>query len=244
MVINTSSRASQAREHLIGYIRENGLQVGEKLPSEPELAAALGVSRNTIREAYIALESENIVERRHGIGTFISQAPKIKEQLLDELIGFPHDIESAGYEFDFELISKSHITPPEEIREALQAEPNQQVLQVKFLLFANHAPAVYIMDHFAPWIDERRFDWDGFDGDMFTFVSVSLGIPERRIHTCIRASLAEGELAERLALSEGTPIVNVLSTVSTMDGKPTTFSSVYLNPKNFEFELTRVYRYR
>ena len=42
----------------------------EKLPSEFELAKLLGVSRATLREALRVLEEENIIVRRHGVGTF------------------------------------------------------------------------------------------------------------------------------------------------------------------------------
>lgn len=45
--------------------------VGDKLPSERELAAQYQVSRNSIREAIRLLELGNLVEIKHGDGTFI-----------------------------------------------------------------------------------------------------------------------------------------------------------------------------
>ncbi len=47
----------------------------QKLPSEFELAKQLGVSRATLREALRVLEEENIIIRRHGVGTFVNARP-------------------------------------------------------------------------------------------------------------------------------------------------------------------------
>ena len=47
----------------------------EKFPSEFELAKTLGVSRATLREALRTLEEENVVVRRHGVGTFVNSKP-------------------------------------------------------------------------------------------------------------------------------------------------------------------------
>lgn len=45
---------------------------GDRLPAERELSEAMGVSRPTIREAIRALIAMNILEARHGAGTFVS----------------------------------------------------------------------------------------------------------------------------------------------------------------------------
>lgn len=63
-------------ENIIGQIRrliESGeLAPGDKLPTEPELAQELGVSRTSIREALQVLEVLGIITRTPGRGTFIS----------------------------------------------------------------------------------------------------------------------------------------------------------------------------
>jgi GntR family transcriptional regulator len=59
----------QAVEAIQTYVSERGLGVGERLPSEVELGALLGVGRSTIREAMGHLELARVVERRRGVGT-------------------------------------------------------------------------------------------------------------------------------------------------------------------------------
>ena len=48
------------------------LQAGQRLPAERDLAAQLGLSRPSLREAIRALIALNILESRHGEGTFVS----------------------------------------------------------------------------------------------------------------------------------------------------------------------------
>src|SRR5918993_3660734 len=51
--------------------------IGERLPSERELALAFGVSRPTVREAVFALELDGLVEVRKGVGVFaIARSPR------------------------------------------------------------------------------------------------------------------------------------------------------------------------
>ena len=57
------------KQHIIA----NGLQAGDRLPSEPELSASLGVSRNVVRQALSSLEAVGIVRSEHGRGTFVAE---------------------------------------------------------------------------------------------------------------------------------------------------------------------------
>jgi len=59
------------RESLRAYIVDNRLQAGAILPPEGEIAAQLGVSRSSVREAIRALELAGILESRRGVGIFV-----------------------------------------------------------------------------------------------------------------------------------------------------------------------------
>ncbi|AXH96237.1 FadR/GntR family transcriptional regulator [Ornithinimicrobium avium] len=58
-------------EEIKDYIREHGLRPGDPLPTENELCEELGVSRSSVREAMRTLSSLDIVEVRHGHGSFV-----------------------------------------------------------------------------------------------------------------------------------------------------------------------------
>lgn len=63
-------------DQIIALIQVKQLQAGDKLPSERELSEELGVSRTVLREAIKALEERELVEVRHGSGTFV-RSPSI-----------------------------------------------------------------------------------------------------------------------------------------------------------------------
>lgn len=67
------SRADAAVESLTAYIAEVELAVGERLPSERDLSAALGVSRPILREALKHLAALGIVEAKTGSGTYLKK---------------------------------------------------------------------------------------------------------------------------------------------------------------------------
>ena len=58
-------------EKLTADIRMGRLLAGEKLPSEAEIMKHFGVSRTVVREALSKLQAAQLVETRHGIGTFV-----------------------------------------------------------------------------------------------------------------------------------------------------------------------------
>ncbi|WP_328771694.1 FadR/GntR family transcriptional regulator [Streptomyces sp. NBC_00286] len=66
--------SSQIQREVMQLILDRKLRAGAPLPTEAELMGALGVSRNSVREALKALQALDIVEIRHGYGTYVGQA--------------------------------------------------------------------------------------------------------------------------------------------------------------------------
>ncbi|MFE2278482.1 FadR/GntR family transcriptional regulator [Streptomyces sp. NPDC059454] len=63
----------RAIERITAMIREGELEPGERLPTERELAARLGISRSSMREAIRALTVLGVVEARHGSGIYVTR---------------------------------------------------------------------------------------------------------------------------------------------------------------------------
>ncbi|MCX2948659.1 FadR/GntR family transcriptional regulator [Lentzea sp. NEAU-D7] len=61
----------QVLERLRAHVVEAGLSAGDRLPAERDLAASLGVSRASIKQAIVVLEVQGLVEARHGGGTYL-----------------------------------------------------------------------------------------------------------------------------------------------------------------------------
>ncbi len=69
--IHSISQVAEVDTRLQDYIRENGLQPGDRLPSEAWLAAQMGVGRPLVREALRGLEAVGLIETRKGVGRFV-----------------------------------------------------------------------------------------------------------------------------------------------------------------------------
>lgn len=63
----------QVRDVLVKRIADGVWQAGQALPSEPEIAADLGVSHGTVRKALDEMTAENLLVRRQGRGTFVAR---------------------------------------------------------------------------------------------------------------------------------------------------------------------------
>lgn len=61
----------QVLDRLRNHVTERGLRVGDRLPPERDLAARLGVSRASVKQAIVVLEVQGLVEVRHGGGTYL-----------------------------------------------------------------------------------------------------------------------------------------------------------------------------
>jgi GntR family transcriptional repressor for pyruvate dehydrogenase complex len=83
-------------DEAIGKIKEmiisGRVRPGEKLPREADLAAELGLSRNSLREAVKALTLINVLDVRQGDGTYAtSLAPSLLLETLSFIIDFHRD---------------------------------------------------------------------------------------------------------------------------------------------------------
>jgi GntR family transcriptional regulator, transcriptional repressor for pyruvate dehydrogenase complex len=83
--IRRSAVAADAIATIKEMIVRGEIKAGQRLPAERDLAVRLGVSRPSLREAIRALIALNILESRHGEGTFVST---LEPELLAEPIDF------------------------------------------------------------------------------------------------------------------------------------------------------------
>ncbi len=75
----------QIVSRLLDLIQQRHLGPGDRLPAERELAASMGVSRSSLREALRALTVLGVTDMRHGTGTYVSS---LEPELLVRPLSF------------------------------------------------------------------------------------------------------------------------------------------------------------
>ena len=84
--------SNEAIEKIKDMIVSGQLRPGDRLPPEQDLAAELGMSRNMLREAVRALSVINVLDVRHGDGTFVTTlSPSLLLDALTFIADFQHD---------------------------------------------------------------------------------------------------------------------------------------------------------
>ena len=86
---------TRVKQHLLDGLAQGHWAPGELMPSEAELVALFGVSRMTVNRALKELQSEGLVERTQGVGTFAAPLHRVSSTLT---IRDLHDeIEARGH---------------------------------------------------------------------------------------------------------------------------------------------------
>jgi len=138
-------RSVSVQDELRRRIDQGRFPGGSRLPSEPDLAAELGVSRATLREALRALEDEGLLRRRWGSGTYVAELPRVANS-LDVNFGVTDAIRTAGMRAG--VAQGRYWTEPVSVGEAarLGLDPGQDVLVVERVRTAEGRPVVLSRD--------------------------------------------------------------------------------------------------
>lgn len=133
---------------LRNWIAESDLARGARLPPERELSAALGLSRAELRNALLLLETEGLLDRHVGRGTFMSKSPRPSRAAKGIDAAVSHLAETTG---PIDAMTARLVLEPELARmAALNATPNQ-LRALREMSDAMHAatswPAYEALDH-------------------------------------------------------------------------------------------------
>lgn len=128
------------------------LKPGDMLPSELELCERYGISRSTVRQAFAALESEGMVVRQRGKGTFVSE-PKLNRKLAN-LYGFTAEMNRLGLQPESEILGFELVVPAGDIFSRLKLDYGERAFKIVRLRSANGAPlmleTVFIPEKICP----------------------------------------------------------------------------------------------
>jgi GntR family transcriptional repressor for pyruvate dehydrogenase complex len=138
----------EAIEKIKAMITSGALRAGDRLPKEADLAAALGLSRNSLREAVRALALVNILDVRRGDGTYVtSLEPQALLEALNFIVDFHRDdtvleflqvrriLEPAATAMAAERITPEEVAGLQELLDSLGPNPDPEDLVKKDVEF-------------------------------------------------------------------------------------------------------------
>ena len=128
----------QLASRLERAIRDGALKPGERLESEGELAARFQVSRITLRQAVDELVRQELVVRKQGKGTFVTQ-PAVRHDLR-RLHGLLGSLFAQAETASARLLRYELRAPPADVRAAMNIGAGEQALALDRLYLIGGKP--------------------------------------------------------------------------------------------------------
>ena len=236
--MNPHPPTSQRLHESLGRVI-NGMHPGERMPSEPELARQLGVSRATLREAMRTFETQGLIHRRQGSGTFVSRPSRIIESGLEILESIETLAKRIGLPVALGEITINNRLGSEEELEALDLPPESEVLSVARVILAEGQPAAYLIDILPVDVLPEGEIRDGFSGSVLDLL-LQRQDPAPATSRCeIKAVTASSEIARAMAIQRGDVLLCFEALLFSRMGKVMDYSFSYFLPGYFRFHVVR-----
>ena len=205
----------------------------EQMPSESELMSAFDVSRITVRQALGNLQSEGLIFRIHGKGTFVSRPRAFQD--LGSLQGFGTAMREMGYDTHSKVLSLRTIVPPKHVRERIEC--GARVTELRRLRFLNRAPISLDVSYLPSAIGMRVARADLINRDVFSVLEndCQLELGHADLRMC--STLATEELHNVLGIEKGSPILFIERVIHTSAGMPLEYEELYYRGDAFQFKV-------
>ncbi len=237
MISRNPSLTDQVKAHLKETIVKGGFDDG-RMPSENELAASLGVSRTTVREALARLEHEGTVYRKQGSGTFVNEPGLQIKSRLEEIWSYEAVLRDHGYTPSVRVLSVTTDTPDTSVAEDLALDSSETILTITKLFLEDDKPVVLAINR----IPTRYMLHDVTTKDnepLYEFIETHCG---RRfayfLSEIVPVCLSEHH-ADLLGATGGTPAICFEETGFDQDNAPVVRATSYFRDDLLRFRLIR-----
>lgn len=214
--------------------------VGQKLPSEYELAKHFGVSRETLRAAIKLLEQDGKLLVRHGVGTFvIKPLPSIPSRLeFLQSIGTMIKLEGLPETDRKEMIGEVECT--KEWADTLNIEEGSRVVKVERIRYADGEAVTYSVNIMPKVLVGDAFERIDFSGSLFNFLEEKCKIYIARADTELVVPSKKDKHAMRLKNhQEDTPVLLMKQLHYDQQNREVLYSFDYLRSDVFQFWVRR-----
>lgn len=201
----------QLKQILLADLRERGLPPGERLPGDHELCHTYAVSRTVVRQALAELETEGVIERVKGRGTFVAQA-RTSEHLVQSLTGLYEDVAARGSQLRSEVRRQEVVPADEQIAGQLDLQPGDSVTVIERLRFVDAEPWVLVTTYLPHDLAPGLVDEDLTDQSLYALLEHRYGVTLTHGRRRVEAAVAGDTLAQALGIRPGDPVLVLRST--------------------------------
>ena len=214
------------------------LPANSRLPSEPDLAKQLGVSRATLREAMRMFETQGLIRRRQGAGTFIAGRVPVLEsglEVLESMLTLAH---RTNMDVGPGEVFIDEVPADLECAEALCVPEGTGLVRVSRTMRAGTRPVAYLVDTQPYNVIRAEELTSKFSGSVLDFL-LKRGDPLTVSRAEITASNASAEVAKMLEIQRGDVLLQFTAKLFTASGSVVDFSHSYFLPGYFKFHVVR-----
>ena len=206
----------QVKDVLVKRIAEGAWAEGGALPSEPDLAADLGVSHGTVRKALDELAAENLVVRRQGKGTYVARHDE--ERILFQFFKLVPD--SGGRRFpDSRVLAVELRDDDGEAARILNLRKGARVVAIERVRMLADKVCIFerimLPKALFPVIEKRELP-----NNLYELYRAEFGVTIARATERLKAVAATRREAKHLDVMVGTPLLAVDRTAFAIDGAP------------------------
>jgi GntR family transcriptional regulator len=212
---------------------------GGRLPSEPKLAKQMGVSRATLREAMRIFETQGVIHRRQGIGTFVIPPSQVIDTGLEVLESILTQAERKNLQIKVGPTTMIEREATEKETQGLRIRPGSRVLQISWVMETPDRPVAYLVDVLPADVlsleDARR----NFQGSVLDLLMSSPDLNLTTSRTELSAVAAPANIARALGIQRGDVVLCFEATLFSAEGKVVDYSHSYYLPGYFRFHVVR-----
>ncbi|MGA5352589.1 GntR family transcriptional regulator [Streptomyces thermodiastaticus] len=227
----------QLAQQLEAAIERGALTPGSLLGNEIELAARLGLSRPTVRQAIQSLVDKGLLVRRRGVGTQVVHS-RVKRPL--ELSSLYDDLEAAGQRPATTVLVNTLVAASAEVAAALGVGEGADVHRIERLRLAHGEPIAYLVNHLPLGLLDLETGKLQATG-LYRLIR-SAGITLHSARQSIGARAATDAEADRLDEKEGAPLLTMERVTFDDTGRAVEFGSHIYRPSRYSFEFQLLVR--
>jgi len=215
----------QLKGLLLDAVAEGSLRPHQRIPSERELGAQLGVSRMTVRQALTQLIADGVLYARSGKGTFVSDR-KIR-QPLEHLSSFTEDMRARGMNPSTRILRQER-RPADRDSAPLRPKEGTPIVVLERLRLADGEPIALecarLLGDRCPGLEEV----DLARNSLYAVLRQRYGLSLTHAEQTIEAALPNAQQRTLLGIGPTDPVLHIERITYLDDGVPIEFvSSTY-----------------